>query len=424
MSLPTRQLLKGVIICGLVAACGASGVGDPQRDPADDSVGSLKKTKVKVTVAPATAQIGASQTLQFSASVTGTTKTAVTWTATGGTIDTDGKFTAGAAAGNFEVTATSTASTSVSAKASVVVTGAVSASTIKYVFVVAMENQDSSTIYGSANAPYLNGLMGKYGYASNYGDDYLSPNLPSEPHYLEMEAGTNAFSDHTFTTDSDPSASNSTDSTAHITTQMDAVSGLSWMSYQESMPSACPVKTSTVWAAKHDPFVFFQDVSFTSGKPDANNSYCAAHHKDFATSFASDVAANKVATYNYVTPDLCDDMHGSSSCSNGCTSTAVGYGPCISAGDNWLKTNLPPVIAFAEANHGVIFIVWDEAEDSTDAPFLVLGPNLKTAGYDSTVAYSHKSLVKSLDEILGLAVLSPAASANDFSDFFQPGSFP
>jgi hypothetical protein len=62
-----------------------------------------------VAVSPKTAPLveGASQ--QFSASVTGTSNTAVTWTATGGTISTAGLYVAGIAAGGFTVTATSAA---------------------------------------------------------------------------------------------------------------------------------------------------------------------------------------------------------------------------------------------------------------------------------------------------------------------------
>ena len=137
----------------------------------------------------------------------------------------------------------------------------------KYVFVVAMENEAAKSVYGSSDAPYLNGLIAKYAYATAFNDP-LPDALPSEPHYVWMEAGTNTFSDATFTTDDDPSASNSTKSTAHLVTQMAAASPpVSWMSYPEGLDSgtgACPVNSSGFYAAKHDPFVFFQD---TAGSP-------------------------------------------------------------------------------------------------------------------------------------------------------------
>jgi len=108
--------------------------------------------------------------------------------------------------------------------------------------------------------------------------DPLPDSLPSEPHYVWMEAGTNAFSDRTFTSDSNPSSSNSTSSTAHLSTQITAA-GSTWLSYQEGLNSttgACPIASSGFYAPKHDPFVFFQDIS--GNPPSDTNARCAAHH--------------------------------------------------------------------------------------------------------------------------------------------------
>ena len=163
-----------------------------------------------------------------------------------------------------------------------VVTPPPSGSQTKYVFVVAMENESSKSVYGSSDAPYLNGLIAKYAHATAFNDP-LSDSIPSEPHYVWMEAGTNQFSDRTFTDDSDPSASNSTKSTAHLVTQMAAASPpISWMSYPEGLSSgtgACPVHSSGFYAAKHDPFVFFQDSA--GSPPSATNAACAAHHQAY-----------------------------------------------------------------------------------------------------------------------------------------------
>lgn len=403
-----------VLLC--VAACGSEST--PSVSAASAADDSLKKTKVAITVSPTTATVGVGQTMQFAAAVTGTTNAAVHWTATGGTIDTQGLFTAGTQPGAFKITATSAAAKTTKATASVTVTSVAAPHAFKYVFVVALENQDANTIYGNSHAPYLNDtLMKNYAYANNYRDDL--PTLPSEPHYVFMEAGTNVFADATFTTDNDPSVANSTASTAHIVSQ-----GLtSWTSYQEDMPTACPVASAFPYAAKHNPFVFFRDVSFTNGEPDPSNAYCAAHHKDF-THFAADLADRKVATYNFITPNLCNDMHGDSRCTNGCTSLTVGSAGCVSAGDTWLATNLPPLIAFANANQGVIFIVWDEAEKTTTAPFFVIGPHLKAPGTGNAILYGHGSLARSIEEVAGLPLLPTVESVNDFSDFFEAGAFP
>jgi phosphatidylinositol-3-phosphatase len=291
---------------------------------------------------------------------------------------------------------------------------ALTASKIKHVFVIAMENHAASQIYGSASAPYItNTLLPSYGHATAYADDL--PALPSEPHYVWLEAGTNAFSDHTFTGDSAPSASNNTGSTAHLVTQIkNASNGVSWRSYQEGLNAftgMCPVAANGFYAPKHDPFVFFEDVS--GATPSKTNAYCAAHHKALSA-LSADLGANAVATYNFITPNLCHDMHGATGCadSNG-----------VRAGDTWLGQNLPQIISYAKANAGVILIVWDEPETSGTMPFLVIGPNVKP-NHASSVSYTHSSVVKSLERIMELPILPTVSSANDFSDFFTAGSFP
>jgi hypothetical protein len=74
--------------------------------------------QVTVALAPATATMNASQTRLFAATVTGTPNTAVTWSATGGTITQAGVYTA-TANGTFTVKATSVADPTQFASASV-----------------------------------------------------------------------------------------------------------------------------------------------------------------------------------------------------------------------------------------------------------------------------------------------------------------
>jgi len=289
------------------------------------------------------------------------------------------------------------------------------ASAIKVIFVIAFENHDSKQIYGNKqDAPYINNvLLPAYAHSTNFGD--VLPSLPSEPHYVWMEAGTNKFSDHTFTGDGDASSSNSTGSTAHLVTQIkNAGNGTSWMSYQEGLNSStgkCPIASDGHYAAKHNPFVFFRDVS--GSPPSKNNSYCVAHHKNYKA-LAGDLAAGTVATYNFVTPNECNDMHGDSGCpiSNE-----------IKSGDTWLKKNLPPIIDYVNAHQGAIFLVWDEGSNTNLMPFIAVGPGVKK-GYTSTVKLDHSSQLKSIEEILQLAVLPTVSGANDFSDLFEAGQFP
>jgi hypothetical protein len=290
----------------------------------------------------------------------------------------------------------------------------------KSVFVIALENEPAAAIYGSSSAPYINKtLLPQYARATAFTDP-LSDAIPSEPHYVWMEAGTNAFSDHTFTTDADPDASNSTSSTAHLTTQMMAASpAISWLGWMEGLTSsgsgACPISSDGFYAAKHDPFVFFQDI--VGRTPSATSSVCSAHHRAYtASSFAQALSQGTVAQYNFIAPNVCNDMHGDSSCPGG--------SDVIATGDSWLATNLPPLIQYVNANDGVIFLVWDEPEGGSPLiPFLAIGPHVKP-GYTSSVSVTHSALVKTVEKIFGLPILPSVASANDFGDLFQPGFYP
>lgn len=79
---------------------------------------------VTVAVTPKTVSLAAGASQQFSASVSGSSNTAVTWTATGGTISSSGMYVAGTATGSFSATATSVADTTKSDQAAITITPA------------------------------------------------------------------------------------------------------------------------------------------------------------------------------------------------------------------------------------------------------------------------------------------------------------
>jgi len=310
------------------------------------------------------------------------------------------------------------------------------ASVIQHVFVIAMENHDRSLIIGNKlDAPYINNtLLPGYAQATHFNDELLQK-VPSEPHYIWLEAGTNVFKDNTFETDEDPSQANSTGSTAHLVTQIvNAANGLTWMTYQEdqdSVTGSCPIATNKPYVAKHNPFVFFQDVS--GNPPSKDNPYCLAHSKPFS-SFTSDLAANSMANYVFITPNLCNDMHGDPGCPNSKPTTtkakpkAKGKAgptlhPEIKAGDDWLALHLPTLIDWVNKNAGVIFITWDEGEDTPNMPFLAIGPGVKVH-HAGSVSYNHGSIIKSVEEIFNLPILSSVSGNNDLSELFKAGFFP
>jgi hypothetical protein len=77
---------------------------------------------VTVAIRPLSALVQTGGQQQFSATVTGTSNSAVSWSAAGGTISSSGLFTAGNTVGTYNVIATSVADSSKSAQATVTVT--------------------------------------------------------------------------------------------------------------------------------------------------------------------------------------------------------------------------------------------------------------------------------------------------------------
>ena len=66
-------------------------------------------------------------------------------------------------------------------------------------------------------------------------------------------------------------------------------------------------------------------------------------------------------------------------------------------GDSWLAQALPPILASeAYQNGGIVFITWDEGVGG-DHPIglIVLSPDAK-AGYANSIAYTHSSLLRTL----------------------------
>lgn len=77
---------------------------------------------VTVALSPTSALVQAGRTQQFTATVSGSTNTAVTWSATGGSVSSSGMYTAPNSAGSYLVTAESMADNTISASAGVTVT--------------------------------------------------------------------------------------------------------------------------------------------------------------------------------------------------------------------------------------------------------------------------------------------------------------
>ncbi len=277
---------------------------------------------------------------------------------------------------------------------------------IKTVFVIVMENHNWSAIQGSPSAPYINNALLPQ---ASYATEYFNPpgNHPSEPNYLWLEAGTNFG-----VSDDNPPSDNHQSSTAHLVTLLEHA-GLSWKAYEEGTGvTTCPLTDSYPYATKHNPMIFFDDVTGTNNP---NSAYCIAHERPY-TELATDLQNNTVANYNFITPNLCDDMHDSCSPTNN----------EIQQGDTWLSHEVPKILnSQAYKNGGALFITWDEGENSSDGPIgmIVLSPYAKGHGYSNTIHYTHSSTLRTIQEIFHITpLLGDAAKAADLSDLFVAGT--
>ena len=304
--------------------------------------------------------------------------------------------------------------------------GSTSGNTNRTVFLIVMENSDWSQIEGSAAAPYINTkLLPLASYASQY---YNPPNLhPSEPNYLWLEAGTNFG----ITNDKNPDT-NHQSTTMHLVTLLEQ-KGISWRSYQEGISGTdCPLVKEHFYAPKHNPMIFFDDVTDTNNPA---STYCISHNRPFSE-LVTDLQHNTVARYNFITPNLCNDMHGNVECVDSNR---------VKNGDDWLAHNIPAILnSEAYADGGVLFITWDEGNEDTgsgiaeliskslryitsdegsgsDGPIglLILSPQAKRGGYCNTIHYTHSSLLRTIQEIFGVTpLLGDAAQVTNLSDLF------
>lgn len=273
---------------------------------------------------------------------------------------------------------------------------------LKTVFVIVMENHDWDSIEGSASAPYINGTLLKMG---AHAKRYTSPFdiHPSEPNYIWMEAA-----DDLGIRDDDDPAWNYRTTKNHLTRHMETA-GVTWKSYQEAIdPRFCPLASSGRYGAKHNPMVFFDDV--TDGR-DPRSPHCLAHVRPYEE-LARDLAANTVPRYNFITPDTCNDMHDTKGCATE---------DSVANGDTWLANEVPKLLASqAYQDGGVIFITWDESEGAEGEPIgmIALSPAAKP-GYSNDLAYTHSSLVRTVQDVFALQpYMRDAANATSLQDLF------
>jgi PKD repeat protein len=263
-----------------------------------------------------------------------------------------------------------------------------------HIVTIMMENTSYSSIIGNSAAPYINSLAGTGAVAGNY----FATDHPSLPNYAELTSGQsfpNASSD------CDPSSS--CQSTALNISDRITASGRTWKEYAESMGSACNKTSSGQYAAKHNPFIYYTDISAAS---------CQANVVDYSHLSGDLSSTATTPNYAFVTPNLCNDMHDCS----------------VSTGDTWLSQNVPTILAspaFTQ-QHSLLVIVWDEDDFSgaNQVAWIGVGYGLKT-NYVSSVQYDHYSFLKTIETSWGLSTMTANdAAAVPMTDLFGSGSAP
>ena len=270
------------------------------------------------------------------------------------------------------------------------------APTYTHVIWVWMENHSYSDIIGSAQAPYINSLATECGLATNY----HNISHPSLPNYLAGTSGLAGRTLKTFDNDCNPSAKCST-SAPSIFGQ-----GESWKAYEESMPSNCAAANSGEYAVRHNPPPYYTTLAG-----------CSTNDVPYPQ-LASDLSANALPAFSFVTPNLIDDMHDGT----------------IADGDNWLAANLPTIFNSSEYQSGstAVIVTWDEgsggksgeacatntSDPSCQVATIVVSPSTPV-GSTSATLFNHYSLLGTTEQLLGLPLLGQAAGAGTLTTAFN-----
>jgi len=264
---------------------------------------------------------------------------------------------------------------------------------INNVFLIVMENHNWSSIKDSSFCPYINHeLLPNASYANQY---FTPAGLhPSEPNYIWLIAG-----DNFGIRNDNPPSNNHLASTNNLFTLLDHA-GIPWKSYQENISGTdCPDANNYPYAVRHNPFVFFDSVRNDS-------SYCGSHIRPF-TELASDLANNNVRRFNFITPNLTNDMHDGTR----------------QQGDDWLAANVPAILNSAAYNNGgLLIITWDEGSNDSDGPIglIALSPRAKGHGYNNHIRYTHSSTLRTFQDIFGVyPYLGDASTAESLRDLFN-----
>lgn len=271
-----------------------------------------------------------------------------------------------------------------------------------HVFLLVLENHSYTDVIGSASMPYLNSLASKNALATQYYADAH----PSLPNYFELTVG-----EGTSITGTEGDSFSGTVTQDNVVRALVAA-GKPWKAYLESLPSVgYSGGDSAPYVVRHNPFVYFSDVKQSSTQ--------SANVVPF-TQLSTDIASGALPDYGFISPNVNNDAHNCPAGMSTCADTQK-----LAAADQWLSTNVPPLLSSAAFKNSLLIIVFDEAEDADithgggQVAMVLVSPLVKQ-GYQSTTFYQHESILRLMMKGLGVSDLpGSAATAPDMTEFFQ-----
>lgn len=287
---------------------------------------------------------------------------------------------------------------------------------VQHVVWIWMENESFNDVIGNPDAPYQTSLANQCGTPTNFANESHG----SLDNYIAATDGQNILGT-SFVNDClpNPSANYCVSPSQSIFSQVQAA-GETWKGYAEDMPSNCYQGNSGNYAARHNPAVYYTGLSSCS-----QNDIPMGSAATQTGQFYSDVENGNLPNFSFITPNLIDDAHSSST----------------ATGDAWLSNIIPFITNGSNYQSGntVIFITNDEGsgsdytvdedcssqtldanQPSCHIPTIVVAPYTPAGTVDNTF-YTHYSMLRTTEELLGLPLLGLAASANSMTANFNLG---
>ena len=245
-----------------------------------------------------------------------------------------------------------------------------------HILVIVMENVGYDNVIGSPNAPYINGTL--LPQATLYTNSHAVAH-PSLPNYLALFAGSTLGVTGDNCVMGDPSTGPF--DAANLYSELTAV-GKTALGYMEDLPFngyfGCE---SDLYVQRHNPFMYF-NAGTTNRVP---YSASVVYDGPYGATFDWPNVA-------FVSPNLANDMHD-----------GVDIATKVANGDTWLSQNLPPLIAYARSNNGLIIVTMDEDDYGGEQhiPTILVGDRV-AAGQISSQAITHYNVTKTITDNFGV----------------------